>query len=78
MPQLSLYLNESAMDGLRESAQKANQSLSRYVADLVMEKQRGGGWPTGYWEDVYGALADDSFVVPPELAAALDGPLPQF
>ncbi len=78
MPQLSLYLNESAMDGLRASAQKANRSLSRYVADLVTEKQRGGGWPEGYWEDVYGALADDSFVVPAELAAALDGPLPRF
>lgn len=78
MPQLSLYLNESAMDGLRASAQKANRSLSRYVADLVTEKQEGCGWPVGYWDDVYGALADDSFVVPAEPDAVLDGPLPQF
>ncbi|MCI8452159.1 antitoxin [Enterorhabdus sp. P55] len=78
MPQLSLYLNESAMDGLRASARKANRSLSRYVADLVTEKQQGRGWPAGYWEDVYGALADDSFVAPAELDAAHDGPLPQF
>lgn len=79
MPQLSLYLNDAAMDGLRASAREANRSLSRYVADLVVSKQEGRGWPEGYWEDVYGALSDDSFVVPADaLDASLDGPLPQF
>ncbi len=78
MPQLSLYLNDVAMEQLRHDAKESGASLSRYVSQLVMEKSVRTGWPDGYWENIYGCLKDDSFQAPLELDAAADGPLPAF
>lgn len=78
MPQLSLYLNEPTMALLREDCQKSGNSLSRYVSDLITAKRAESSWPQGYWDNVYGALADDSFQVPSELDGSLDGELPAF
>lgn len=78
MPQLSLYLNDATMGALRTDAAREKMSLSRYVADLISSKHESSTWPKGYWEGIYGALADDSFTVPDELPAALDGKLPAF
>ena len=56
MPQLSLYLDEPTMEKLRE----------RYVTGLIRESGEGRGWPSGYWDNVYGCLRDPTFVVPEE------------
>lgn len=77
MPQLSLYIDSEALDLLREDAKRSNTSMSKYVTRLIKSKP-GSAWPDGYWESVYGALTDDSFVVPEELDPALDGSLPDF
>ncbi|WP_165054207.1 MULTISPECIES: antitoxin [unclassified Adlercreutzia] len=77
MPQLSLYLDEPTMASLRESSALADLSLSKYVSNLVRDHRENGGWPAGYW-DVYGALRDDTFTVPPDVDPALDGALPTF
>ncbi|MCI9130029.1 MAG: antitoxin [Eggerthellaceae bacterium] len=78
MPQLSLYLNEPTMALLREDCQKSGNSLSRYVSELITAKRTESSWPQGYWDNVYGALDDDSFQVPSELDGKLDGELPEF
>ena len=78
MAQLSLYLPESTMVRLRTDAEKARTSVSRYVATLINREDASAGWPEGYWESVYGALTDPTFVVPPELDPSLDDPVPSF
>ena len=78
MPQLSLYLNDRAMGVLKEEAAKEKRSVSSFVSELIMERKAKASWPADYWNDVYGCLDDDSFRVPDEVDAALDGPLPTF
>lgn len=77
MPQLSLYVDAEALELLRKDAKRSNTSMSKYVTRLIKNKS-DNAWPDGYWESVYGALADDSFAIPEELDPALDGPLPDF
>ena len=38
--------------------------LSLYLDEPTMEMLRG--WPSGYWDNVYGCLRDPTFVVPEE------------
>ena len=59
MPQLSLYVNDATMGTLRASAQNAGMSMSKYASNLIRERADHGGWPAGYWENVYGCLGDD-------------------
>lgn len=72
MPQLSLYLDPSTMDFLRNRASGRNTSLSKYVSTLLRE-QSSSAWPNGFF-DLYGALDDDTFVVPKELSFSDDTP----
>ncbi|WP_165172232.1 antitoxin [Adlercreutzia sp. ZJ242] len=75
MSKISLYLNEPTMASLRKSSALADLSLSEYVSDLVRDHHESGGWPAGCW-DVYGALEDDTFTVPPDVNPALDSTIP--
>lgn len=73
MAQLSLYLEETEMDTLRKDAKREGVSLSRYAARLIRENAGKSRWPAGYWENVYGALSDPSFVLTSEgLDSSLD------
>ena len=73
MAQLSLYLDETEMKTLRKDAKREGVSLSRYAARLVRENSGRNRWPAGYWENVYGSLNDDSFVISHEgLDSSLD------
>lgn len=78
MPQVSLYMQQRTLDTLRDEAQKADVSVSKFVSQLVSERSAQSGWPAGYWEGVYGCLQDESFQVPEELDIALDGDIPSF
>lgn len=69
MPQLSLYVTDKTMDMLREGSRGQGMSISRYANKLIelgREKEASGsnGWPEGYWESVYGAVKDPTFVAP--------------
>lgn len=77
MPQLSLYLNDETMRLLRSDVKNEQTSISKYVSQLI-NRNASNSWPQGYWTEVYGCLDDDSFTVPDELDAALDGALPSF
>ncbi len=76
MPQLSLYLDESTMDVLRNAAKQEGTSLSRYARRLIQDRA-SLTWPAGFW-DTYGSLKDDSFVVPEDLDLSFDGELVSF
>lgn len=78
MPQVSLYLNDKALDYLHAEAKKEERSLSSFVSKLIIERAERASWPRGYWDEVYGCLEDSSFQVPPEIDASADGPLPSF
>lgn len=75
MPQLSLYLDEPSMESLRERSKREGLSISKYAR--IQLARSGGTWPASFW-NTYGALEDDSFTVPDELDASLDGKLPSF
>lgn len=77
MPQLSLYIDSETLEMLREDAKKSNASMSKYVTRLIKSKSQSA-WPDGYWDSIYGALADDAFVIPDELDPSVDEPLPDF
>lgn len=71
MPQVSLYLDDDTMQVVRKKAALANESLSKYVADLI-RSDASGGWPKGYWK-LFGSIDDAAFGEPEELSFALDG-----
>ncbi len=77
MPQVSLYLDEPSMENLRKEAAHAEVSLSKYVAQLIQDHRERDEWPQDYW-NIYGSLNDESFQVPKDYDASLDGPLPSF
>ena len=60
MPQLSLYIDDTTMGILKTSAREEGVSMSRYTSRLIRDNARCGGWPSGYWESVYGCL-DEGF-----------------
>ena len=64
MPQVSLYMDESMMEELRENAARAGVSLSKYVGDVLREHANKKRWPEG-WFDLYGVITDeDDFEIP--------------
>ena len=70
MPQLSLYIDDVMLEEMKTSASAEGQSLSKYAAGAIRERlhapQRVAS--EGYWDRLYGCLADDdSFVRPPQL-----------
>lgn len=73
MPQLSLYLDDASMKLLRQKAELSHLSMSKYVADLIAQSDNRASWPVGYWDEVYGSVADPAFAVPAEPDASLDG-----
>jgi hypothetical protein len=75
MPQLSLYLDESSMSMLREASKREGTSISKCARARLARTENT--WPGSFWE-TYGAVQDETFTVPDEMDAALDGPLPSF
>lgn len=76
MPQLSLYLDDAAMAGLREDAAREGMSLSRF-ARMKICGHRAACWPESFWS-TYGALTDETFVLPEKLDFAMDSPRGSF
>lgn len=72
MPQLSLHLDDAAMEGLRASAQRENLSLSSYARKCIVNNAQPV-WPTRFWS-TYGAITDPTFCEPDELDLSLEPP----
>ena len=78
MAQLSLYMDDIAMEELRADAEAAGKSISSYAREVLEkrhEAERGwvNGWPPGYFE-LFGSSPDfpDVVDVPPEPIAPLN------
>lgn len=65
MPQLSLYITDENLETLRSRSRQEGMSMSKYANRLIEQDASNAGWPRGFWE-LYGAIDDDSFVVPPD------------
>ena len=72
MPQLSLYIDAPTMEVLRASAKAQGVSMSRYASELIRDRSDYGGWPAGYWENVYGCLDEELDVDDADLDVSLD------
>ena len=70
MPQLSLYIDDMMMGEMRAMASAEKCSLSRFAADAIRDRLRApkAKADEGYWDRLYGCLADDdSFTRPTPL-----------
>jgi hypothetical protein len=70
MPQLHFYVPDDVAKMIKRRAAKANQPVSRYVADLV-KRDAVQGWPAGYFESLSGSkggapIAHESSGLPEE------------
>lgn len=72
MPQLSLYIDDSTMDTLRTSARIEGVSMSKYASKLIRDSAERGGWPNGYWDNVYGCLDENLHVEDDDLHPEFD------
>ena len=55
MSQLHFYVPDAVEKKLRARAKQANQTLSRYLAELVKQQaSEPGEWPEDYFETVFG------------------------
>ena len=80
MPQLSLYLDSETMESLRSAAAARSMSLSEFARTTLkngMKSASSNPWPKSLW-DSFGAVDDESFSEPAELAWELDGSCPSF
>lgn len=73
MAQVSLYLDDATMSGLRRDAEQAGKTLSKFVADALRERTESKRWPPGFFR-LYGACKDGAFEEPPDPPFDLDAP----
>ncbi|KXB63745.1 hypothetical protein [Olsenella sp. DNF00959] len=71
MAQLSLYVNDATLEGLRSEATREHVSISKLVGGILRERQLMSGWPSGYF-DLYGSLPDFPAEDDESLDASLD------
>ena len=51
MPQLSLYLDDPMMEGLRQDASREGKTLSKFVAGVLKDHAENNRWPHGFFID---------------------------
>ncbi|WP_172135129.1 antitoxin [Adlercreutzia sp. ZJ473] len=76
MAQLSLYLDEPTLSVLKSNASREKLSLSK-MAQKSIRSYSPHQWPAGFW-NLYGAVDDETFCEPEELAWGLDAPRAQL
>lgn len=74
MAQLSLYVDDVAMDRLRGKAKASGCSLSKYVGGLLADDAASSGYPAGFF-GLYGRLRDVNVECPPDFALPVIEPL---
>lgn len=65
MPQLHLYIPDELAERIQRQAQSANQSVSRYLAELV-QREIVTDWPEGYFDTVVGGWQGETLERPPQ------------
>lgn len=54
MPQLHLYVPDTTAELLKRRAKERGVTLSKYLAEVVVQEVDGEGWPEGFFENVLG------------------------
>ena len=72
MPQLSLYIDELTLKKIELAAKIEHLSISKFVVKKINESLHDS-WPDGY-DQLFGAISDDSFVSPDSLQYSDDLP----
>jgi hypothetical protein len=65
MPQLHFYVSNDLAEKVKQEAQAADVSVSRYLANLV-RREIGADWPEKFFEDVVGGWVGEPFARPPQ------------
>jgi hypothetical protein len=65
MPQLHFYVPKNLAEKIRQEAQAADMSVSRYLAKLI-EREVASDWPERFFEDVVGGWRGDPLQRPPQ------------
>ncbi len=65
MPQIHFYVPENMASRIRDRADAAGVSVSKYVAEVVKTKL-SSEWPDGFFEEVSGGWQGQPFVRPPQ------------
>jgi hypothetical protein len=55
MPQLHLYVPEKTAEVLRRKARERGESLSGYLAGIVVREVSEEEWPEGFFDEVLGS-----------------------
>ena len=63
MAQLHCYVPDKVAESLKQRAEKAGMSVSRYLAELA-KRDIDPAWPYGYFERVFGTANVDSIQRP--------------
>ena len=66
MPRLSLYFDDATLKLVEKAAKLSNTSISKWVRSRVLQSLENE-WPEGYF-NLFGAIEDNSFDVPADLA----------
>lgn len=74
MATMTIYLDDETLARVEKAARRENLSLSRWAREHLSEAAtERPAWPEDYF-NLFGALDDDTFEAPPELAPADDAP----
>jgi len=65
MAQIHCYIPDQIASQLSKKARKNHLSVSKYLASLV-RKDISAGWPTGYFEQVFGCWEGDKSLQRPK------------
>jgi hypothetical protein len=59
MPQLHLYVPDITAELLKKRAEERGLTLSKFLAEVVVEGVQDEEWPESFFEDVLGAWSGD-------------------
>ena len=65
MPQIHFYVPESVAVKVKQRAQAAGVSTSRFVAELV-KREVDAAWPPGFFEEIVGGWQGEPLQRPPQ------------
>jgi len=70
MPQLSLYIDQTTLKWVTETARAKNTSVSKLVTGILAQHSEDT-WPPTF-DAQFGRITDSSFAAPAEVDPALD------
>ena len=76
MPQLSLYIDENTLKQIELAARIEHLSLSKWVVSKL-KNTLNNSWPNNF-DNLFGAIQDDTFKIPKQLNFKDDTPMEEL